>query len=527
MQASLTGIYVATRGLYASQVGLSVTTDNASNANTTGYSRQTVTQTAVTPAASYGGSSLLGNGVEVTSVDQERDALLDQRYWTENTREGEWETKANTLTEIEEVMNNSTSSTGFSTIFDEFYSSLETLNDDPSDSATRSQVQEYGQAICDYLNDASSRLTEIKNDLNTSVKTTVTQINSYATQIAELNQRISVVASTDGNANTLKDARNVLVDKLTALTGCSVTLNDDSSMTIQIGSATLVDGERCNQLKVSEDSTNADMYKITWDNTGEEATITGGTLKGQLDLRDGDGTNSTYKGVDYYIDQLNTFAQTFAKSFNEGVLAGDTSTSGASYSGHADGYTATGTTGVRFFSYTDSSSTYADSSGIVNLNSAMTAAENGGTVDEVTASADVYKNITAANLCLSSEVASSVNNIAASSAADETENSTIIDGLIDMLQDTAMFNKGTPGDYYNSIISTMATDSATAQRREENYTSIVKQLSDRRTSVSGVDTNEETAYMTQYQNAYDVSAKMVSTWSELYSTTINMVNSSS
>lgn len=242
MQASLTGIHVATRGLYASQVGLAVTTDNASNANTTGYSRQTVTQTAITPAATYGGEAILGNGVTVTSVDQERDALLDQRYWTESTRKGEWTTKADTLTEVEEVLNNATTSTGFSSIFDEFYSSLETLKDNPSDSATRSQVQEYGQAVCEYLNDASSRLTEIKNGLNTSVKTTVDQINSYATQIAALNQRITTVEATNGNANTLQDQRNLLVDKLTALVGCNVTQNDDDSVTIQLGSATLVDG---------------------------------------------------------------------------------------------------------------------------------------------------------------------------------------------------------------------------------------------------------------------------------------------
>lgn len=520
MQATFTGVNIATRGLYASQAGLAVTTGNTSNAKTTGYSRQTVNQTAVTPAASYGGNAIIGNGVEVTSIDQERDALLDQRYWTESTRAGEWETKSSTLTEMEEVLNNATTSTGFSSIFDEFYGALEDLKDTPGDSATRSQVKEYGQAVCDYLNDASSRLTEIKDGLNTSVKTTATQINSYADQIAALNQRISVITATNGNSNTLKDQRNVLVDELTKLTGCTVTQNDDSSMTVQLGSATLVDGSKSNHLSVSQDGTST-MYKLTWENTGETATITGGTLKAELDLRDGDGSNGTYKGVDYYVNQLNTFAQTFAKAFNEGVLASDTA-SGATtgtYKGMADGYKTTGDDkGVRFFSYTDAN-------GVVDIAGEMTTAENSGAVDEVTASASVYAKVTAANICLSSEIQSSVNNIAAASAANETENSAIVSDLIDMCQDTKMFNKGTPGDYYNSIISTLATDSDTADRRDDSYSSVVKQISNRRTSVSGVDTNEETAYMTQYQEAYDASAQMVSTWNEIFSTTINMLNS--
>ena len=504
MNAAFTGINIASRGLYASQAGLAVTTDNVSNANTDGYSRQTVTQTAVTPAAVYNSSAVLGNGVEVTSIDQERDSFLDQRYWTENSRLGEWETKSSTLTEIEEIMNNTTDSTGFSTIFDEFYSSLETLKTNPSDSATRESVQEYGDAICQYLNETATRLTEIQEDLNMSVKTTVDQINSYAEQIAELNQRISSVTATGGNANTLKDQRVVLVDSLTELTGCTVTTNEDS-LTIQLGGATLVDGERYNQLSVTSDSANSDYYAVQWDNTGEAATITGGTLKATLDLRDGDGTNSAYNGVNYYIDQLDEFAQTFAKAFNEGVLDGETEST-ASYSGHADGANTDGTTGIRFFSY--------DGTDSATLTSEIS-----------TEGLDaVYQKFTAANISLSKDVADDVDNIAAASASGGAENSDTVSDLIDMLQDTDMFDKGTPGDRYNSIISTLATDSSAAERRDESYSSIVKQLSDRRTSVSGVDTNEETAYMTQYQAAYEASAQMVSVWSDLLATTIGMVN---
>lgn len=506
MQASFTGINVATRGLYASQAGLAVTTNNASNADTEGYTRQTVTQTSMTPAASYSGNAVLGNGVTVTAIDQERDALLDQRYWKENTRLGEWETKAATLTEVEEIMNNATSSAGFSSIFDEFSSSLETLATDPSDTAALESVQQYGEAVCSYLNDTASRLTDIQSDLNASVRTTVDQINAYAEQIADLNQRITEVVAASGNANELKDQRNLLVDSLTELTGCTVTASDDDSgtLTVQLGSATLVDGERCNKLEAVEDSANNNLYTVKWENTGETATISGGSLEAYLDLRDGDGSDPDYNGIPYYLSQLDKFAQTLAQAINEGTLA---DTSVTTYSGTADGYNANGTTGIRFFTYTNASGDAVSSA------------------DFVSAGLD-YTAITAANISLSADVAADAGNIATSGGtAYETENSDIVDNLIDMLQDTAMFDKGTPGDYYNSIISTLATDSASAQRREDNYTSIVNLISDRRTSVSGVDTNEETAYMMQYQSAYEASAKMVSMWSEVLATTIDMVNS--
>ncbi|MEN6566060.1 MAG: flagellar basal body rod C-terminal domain-containing protein, partial [Veillonellales bacterium] len=114
--------------------------------------------------------------------------------------------------------------------------------------------------------------------------------------------------------------------------------------------------------------------------------------------------------------------------------------------------------------------------------------------------------------------------IAAADSSGGTDNANNVDQLIKLVKDSSMFNKGTPEDFYNSIVSTLATDSSTAQRSSTNATSLVKTINDRRTSVSGVDTNEETATMTKYQQAYEASSKMVSVWDELYAKTIAMVN---
>ena len=69
MASTFLGLSIATRGLNAAQIGEAVTTSNMSNINTTGYSRQVVSQTSIGPAAVYS-SSLSGAGVEVTSVDR-------------------------------------------------------------------------------------------------------------------------------------------------------------------------------------------------------------------------------------------------------------------------------------------------------------------------------------------------------------------------------------------------------------------------------------------------------------------------
>jgi len=506
MNSTFTGINIASRGLYASQVALAVTTNNVSNVNTDGYSRQTINQDAIGVAAVYGGNAILGNGAEVTSVSQTRDFRLDQRYWQENTQMGNWETKSDALTQIESVLDTSSSSSGFSTVFDNFYSALESLDKNPGDSSTRAAVKEDGKAICQYLNEASQALTNMREDENCAVKTTVDEINSYAGQIAALNDRVSQASAAGADINEFKDQRNVLIDKLSKLTDVTVAESDTNKLTIRVAGTTLVDGGDAKELVVTQDSSNGGMYSVTWKASGEAFAASGGQLKAELDLRDSDGTNSTYKGIPYYVNQLDKFAQTFAKAFNEGILAGET-TSAASYSGHAGGYAADGSaTGIRFFSYDDTSST--------DLKTQIAA-------DGVDI---MYQKITAANISLSKDIEDDVNNIAAASLSGGTDNAENIDELIKLIKNSDLFNKGTPEDFYNSIISTLGTDSATAQRSAANASSLVKTISDRRTSVSGVDTNEETANLTKYQQAYEASSKMVSVWSEIYATTIDMVN---
>ncbi len=69
-----------------------------------------------------------------------------------------------------------------------------------------------------------------------------------------------------------------------------------------------------------------------------------------------------------------------------------------------------------------------------------------------------------------------------------------------------------------------APQSAYATRQSERQSSLVSYIDDSRSSVSGVSTNEETANLTKYQEAYGASAKALTTWSEVLATTINMVS---
>ncbi|HWR39255.1 MAG TPA: flagellar hook-associated protein FlgK [Patescibacteria group bacterium] len=506
MNSTFMGLSISSRGLYSSQAGLAVTSNNISNVETTGYTRQTLNQTSLTPAAVYAGRAIIGAGSTVNSVDQVRSSLVDAKYWRENTSLGEWETKSSLLTQVETIVGDTTDS-GFSTVISDFYDAMETLADDASDSSARTNLLETASSLCSYLNTMSTQLTDLQNDIDDAVKTSVEQVNSYAQQIADLNTRIREAAAVGASTNELKDQRALLIDELSGLveinvtettTGTNADGSDATELTIYVDGMTLVDNNEYHEMECYTNSEG--LYNIRWTDTGEDLDPGSGQLEGYLAVRDGDGTD--YKGIPYYIEQLNTFAQTLAKAFNEGVYA-DGST--ASTGGHAAGYSVDGTTtGIRFFTYDDLS-----------------------TSDFLASGADMdaqYANITAANISISADIQDDVDLIAASSDTTGEENNENIQALITICDDDAMFAKGTPEDFMNSIISSLGTTSAYAQRIYDNKSTVVYNVSATRSSISGVSSNEETAYLTQYQQAYSAAANMISVWSDIYETTIDLLD---
>lgn len=502
MNSTFLGLSIAARGLYSSQAALAVTTNNISNLNTVGYTRQIANQSAVTPAAVYNSKAIVGTGSQVTSISQVRNAQLDRKYWRENATVGEWETKSSGLSELEAVLGD-ISDTGFSTVMDNFNSALEDLSSDPSSNSARTVVKEAGTALCEYLNSMSQQLTELRADSNGDVKTSVDSLNSYAQQIADLNQRIRTASATGASTNELTDQRNLMLDQLSKL--ASIEVNEvvvgkqsggtvDTIVAVSVNGSSLVTGAKARQLELEENSTDG-MYTIKWSDSGEEFAPGDGAIQAALELRDGTGTGSDTKGIVYYMNQLDTFARTLAQAFNEGT---------ANYSGHADGVGTDGSDSIRFFSFDGKSSADLMASG--------------------SDTAAVYANITAAKLSLSQDITKDLSKIAAASASGEAGNNENVQQLLKLCEDSSVFGNGTVEDFYNSIISTLGSDSSYAQRMADSHTTTLDNIENKRSSVSGVSTNEETANLTKYQQAYEASAQMISVWNEVYQETINLVS---
>src|SRR6185312_15502571 len=109
MGSTFMGLEASKRGLTTQQSALYTTGHNISNANTLGYSRQRVNMEAT---LGYPGTGLnapkipghLGTGVQAQSIQRIRDEFIDRQYRQETTKLGYWESRANAISQMEDIM---------------------------------------------------------------------------------------------------------------------------------------------------------------------------------------------------------------------------------------------------------------------------------------------------------------------------------------------------------------------------------------------------------------------------------------
>ncbi|HCC07864.1 MAG TPA: flagellar hook-associated protein FlgK [Clostridiales bacterium] len=590
MRSSFLEFNIAASGLFASQKALSVVSNNISNANTVGYSRQVVKQQATTPMASSNGRGMTGTGTEILDIKQIRDLYLDAKYWSQNSKLGNSEIKNNMLTKIQ-MLFNEPSDNGVNTVINDFFSSLSDVSKDTSDESYYSSVRESATTLVGFFNETANSLITYQQELNDEIKIKVNQINSIASQVKSLNEQIYKFEIDGSTANDLRDQRALLIDDLSKIVNVQVDeieknssladgaysesdeLKSDKHFVVKINGQVIVDHYNVSQLTVvprgyknnPEDTTG--LYDIKW-STGLALNTQNleGELKGCLDLRDGNngsiftgntsvvdlmtnqitvnnisrsdiqdtgmlkvgslykdytsytynettkeitfqlsdatgvvvgdgvsmGSGTDYKGVPHYLSKLNKFARTLAIAFNEGEYSDGTKIDGVT--GNTNGYSADGSTGNYIFTYNQTGKgTFAN-----------------------------YNNITAINFSLSKEFGQNPKTLAISKTLNSGEsNNELINEFLTIKDNTSLFKEGKVLDFVGSIIGEMAVDAKYSGNYENIQTNIINSIINQRTSVSGVDLNEEMTNMVKFQSAYSAAARMISVIDEIYDTTIN------
>jgi flagellar hook-associated protein 1 FlgK len=274
--------------LFAAQAGLSTTGHNISNANVAGYHRQQVVQASAT-AMNYG-YGFVGTGTQISDIKRYSDDFLNGQVRTAQASKSALDAYAAQIKQIDNVMADTTS--GLSPALQDFFKALQDVTGNHASDQSRQSLLSSAQSLASRFQALDGRLQEIRDGVNSKITSNVAQINTYADQIAQLNDQIGSYASGDRRApNDLMDKREQLVMELNQQIKATVMPGDNNSLTVSIGNGQpLVVGKQAFALATTTSATDLTRVEVGYA-TGRKVTVlpesalAGGELGGVLDFR--------------------------------------------------------------------------------------------------------------------------------------------------------------------------------------------------------------------------------------------------
>lgn len=453
---------IGKNGLNIYRVATEVTSENIANVNTPGYSRQRVVLETAAPNTANGFP--MGTGVRIASVERYYDSLLQQQLVTAQTTQGYDTTKASVLQQIEPTFNE-VANDGLGASISNYFASWQDLTLNPAGSPERQAVLSRAQILVDNFHSVSKALNDSISIQNSTLVPLTNDINATLINIAQLNDQIKTTELVSGNANEIRDQRDLLVRNLSMQIGITYKENSDGTtdITYADGSVDLVTGTAAGSfsLKTNPNTGLYDVYVTSAEGAMTLATPKTGQLGAIMYLRD-----DTNGGIPSYLARIDTLANTLINEVN---------------AVHIAGFQQDGTTpGTLFFTGTTAS--------------------------------DIALNISATDQVAASGAFGLIGDNSNALKLAQLQNK------LTMSNNTATFNS-----YFDSLVSQVGLDVLASKTTEAQDIAFTKQLTTLRESNSGVSLDEELTNLIKYQRSYQASSKLINISTEMMDVVIGLI----
>lgn len=456
---------IARSGLMASQQGVTIASNNITNAQTPGYSRQRVLFRTGEPVQLPFGS--FGTGVFTQDVQRMRNVLLDDTWRRDTAAASRNETSRDALQTIERIWGEP-SETGLAAGLEQFWNAWSDLAAAPTSGAARAVVRQRGQQVGQQLNTFATRLDEMATQQRARLTETVSRVNALAREVGAINARIVAAEAGGTESPELRDQRDLKVDELASLVGATAIDAPDGSINVQLGGDTLVDGAEVKQIELRAPNGFPDRMGVALVGDGigpvETLAVIGGRLGAQLD-----DFNDTIPDAMASIDAIAAALVTEVNAIHRTGFVGATAA--------GDFFDTTGPTAL-----------------------------------------------TARGIRLDAAIASNAGNIAAADAANEAGNNAVAIRL-GQLRSTAV-SVGVTTQSIGAAWRGTVTGTAIAANSADAAATAARTLADqtdaRRESVKGVSIDEEMVNLMKFQQSYAAAARLIGVVDEMSQTLINL-----
>lgn len=323
----------STAGLRTVQAGLALISSNVANAETPGYVRKNLVQT----ATSAGGA---GVSVRVAAINRELDIYLQRQLRTEASGGAYADLRAEFFSRLQQMYGEPGADATLEVAYNDFTTTLQTLGTSPESASARAAVINSAQVLAQQLNGMSNQIQALRSDAEYGISDAVARANNAMERIADVNRQLALNTTPDAAAATLLDQRDAYIDELSQLMDIRVIANDHNQVNVFTNSGIQLVGTEAARLAFDLHGSISPASQWAPDpDTRAVGTITLNTpTGGQVDLLASNAIRSGEIAAfiemrDYILPeaqaQLDAIAAAMASSLSDVTVPGSVATSGA------------------------------------------------------------------------------------------------------------------------------------------------------------------------------------------------------
>lgn len=280
---------IGLRSTRAHRARLQVASHNLANADTEGYSRQSVRLNPAHARLEYGRA--MGLGVNASHPRREEDASIQRTLRDTGERNGFFRGSARLLSHAEAVMDNDAGHPVGNAV-NTFFQRVGETSLDPTSLPRRQSLLDAADRLAISIRDSYAGIERIRTEADTHVTDVVEEVNNLTESIANLNQQVEDAENLSQHAGDLRDERDRAILELSELMNVTVLDGDNGMVNIQTSEGyLLVGGTDSNALGTQVNTANNGHLDITMaarpGNPIFPSNELGGFLGGIIEARDG------------------------------------------------------------------------------------------------------------------------------------------------------------------------------------------------------------------------------------------------
>lgn len=480
---------IATGGLTNVSRQLGVVSQNVSNANTTGYTKEVGQQTAV----DSGGQPM---GVRTGITQRSVDATLQDESRQQDAAVAALDVRSTALAAIDAAHGTPGNSNDLASLTTALSDAFSTLTSTPSLASGQSGVVTAASALAEGINRVADSITTQRQSAQGSLVDEVAQLNTSLATIGTLTLQIQSGTNSGDSTATLEDQRDTAMETVAKLTGARFQQLSNGTLQVILPSGTTLPTDGRSQISISDSQVSAQTAAPSISLRGQDITsqFTDGQIGANVSLRD--------RELPTFQAELDEFSHNLGDRFSAA--------------------------GLELF--TDGSNTIAAAAAAPPVQADYLGLANRIQVNPAV-SADpslVQQGTGGASLSASDQsVITAVLDQAFGTQASSTASAPASSGLgLSGTLSTPFSSPQTLASFSSDVVSAQTGASATTQTDLDTAKTIQQNLNTKTASVSGVSVDEEMSTMINLQNSYAANARMITTIKDMWTQTLNMVSSS-